>query len=94
VRLKLDDYSVKAAVTDSQWESEDGASAAANRYQLRISGGAVQVNLDSEAKAVEAIKADAPAESSGDSTSVLEILLDGVESRVRSSSARGDRIDT
>ncbi len=24
VRLKLDDYSVKAAVTDSQWESEDG----------------------------------------------------------------------
>jgi TetR/AcrR family tetracycline transcriptional repressor len=94
VRLKLDGYSVKAAVTDSQWESEDGASAAANRYQLRISGGAVQVNLDSEAKAVEAIKADAPAESSGDSTSVLEILLDGVESRVRSSSARGDRIDT
>jgi len=84
VRLKLDDYSVKAAVTDSQWESEEGAATARDRYQLRISGGAVQVTLDSEAKAVEALVAEVPAEATREPASALEILLDGVEHRVRS----------
>jgi AcrR family transcriptional regulator len=82
VRLKLDDYSVKAAVTDSQWESEEGAAAARDRYQLRISGGAVQVTLDSEAKTVEAFVAEVPAEATRERASALEILLDGVEARV------------
>ena len=84
VRLKLDDYAVKAAVTDSKWESEKGASVATDRYQLRISGGAVQVMLDSEAKAVDAVIAAVPVESIGEPVSALEILLDGVESRVNS----------
>jgi hypothetical protein len=88
VRLKLDDYSVKATVMDSLWESEHGASVAANRYQLRISGGAVQVNLDSAAKEVAAVKPEAPAETAGEAVSALDILLDGVESRVRSRSVR------
>jgi TetR/AcrR family tetracycline transcriptional repressor len=83
VRIKLDDYSVKASVTDSQWESEVGASVAPDRYQLAIKGGAVQVTLDSEAKAVPAVKAEVPVETSGEQVSALEILLDGVESRVR-----------
>ncbi len=83
VRLKLDDYSVKAAVTDSQWESEEGAAAARDRYQLRISGGAVQVTLDSEAKTVETLVAEIPVETSREPASALEILLDGVESRVK-----------
>jgi TetR/AcrR family tetracycline transcriptional repressor len=83
VRLKLDDYSVKAAVTDSQWESEEGAAAARDRYQLRISGGAVQVTLDSEAKTVETLVAEAPADATREAASALEILLDGVETRVR-----------
>ena len=83
VRLKLDDYSVKATVMDSQWESQDGASVAPDRYQLKISGGAVQVTLDSEAKAVPAVKAEVPLETSGEPVSALEILLDGVESRLR-----------
>lgn len=82
VRLKLDDYSVRATVTDSQWESEDGAAAARDRYQLRISSGAVQVTLDSETKAVETVVAEAPVEATGVPVSALEILLDGVESRV------------
>jgi AcrR family transcriptional regulator len=82
VRLKLDDYSVKAAVTDSHWESEEGAAAASDRYQLRISGGAVQVTLDSEAKTVEAFVAEVPAEATREPASALEILLDGVEARV------------
>jgi len=82
VRLKLDDYSVKAVVTDSRWESEEGAAAAADRYQLRISGGAVQVTLDSEAKTVETLVAEVPAEATREAASALEILLDGVETRV------------
>ncbi len=84
VRVKLDDYSVKAAVMDSQWESVAGASASPDRYQLRISGGAVQVNLDSETKSVEPVEAEAPAVASGEPAGALEILLDGVEARVNS----------
>jgi len=88
VRVKLDDYAVKAAVTDSRWESEDGASVAADRYQLRISGGAVQVTLDSETKTVDPIIAAAPVEANAERVSALEILLDGVERRVRRSSEK------
>jgi len=88
VRVKLDDYAVKAAVTDSRWESEDGASVAADRYQLRISGGAVQVTLDSEMKTVDPIIPAAPVEANAERVSALEILLDGVERRVRRSSEK------
>jgi AcrR family transcriptional regulator len=86
VRIKLDDYSVKAAVTDSQWESEDGAAVAPDRYQLRISGGAVQVNLDAEAKSVKPVEVDVPSVPAGKPASALEILLDGVANRVRARS--------
>jgi len=88
VRLKLDDYAVKATVTDSRWESEEGAAAALDRYQLRINSGAVQVTLDSEAKAVEAVVAEAPVEATREPASALAILLDGVENRVRSRQTR------
>jgi TetR/AcrR family transcriptional regulator, tetracycline repressor protein len=84
LRVKLDDYAVKAAVSDSQWESEQGASVAADRYHLSIKGGAVQVTLDSEAKAVDPVLAFAVTETIGESVSALEILLDGVERRVSS----------
>src|SRR5712691_9388862 len=62
LRVKLDGYAVKAAVTDSRWESEVGASAAPDRYQLRISGGAVHVTLDSETKTVDPVTAEVPME--------------------------------
>jgi TetR/AcrR family tetracycline transcriptional repressor len=86
VRIKLDDYSVKAAVLDSQWESTEGAATAPDRYQLRISGGAVQVSLDAVAPdpPVPPTQADRPSASDGEPASALEILLDGVEARVRS----------
>ncbi len=84
VRVKLDDYSVKAAVMDSQWESEDGASASPDRYQLRISGGAVQVSLDADSKSVSTIEAQPPSEPPADASSALDILLDGVDERVKS----------
>ncbi len=83
LRVKLDDYAVKAAVADSSWESEEGASVAPDRYQLRISGGAVQVTLDSETKTVDPVVAQVPVEALGESVSALDILLDGVERRVR-----------
>jgi AcrR family transcriptional regulator len=82
VRIKLDDYSVRATVTDSMWESEEGAGAASDRYQLRINSGAVQVTLDSEVKAVEAVVAEAPVKAAEEPVSAIAILLDGVETRV------------
>ncbi len=84
LRVKLDDYAVNATVADSHWESVQGASEAPDRYQLRINSGAVQITLDSKAKAVDPVIAEVPVESIGEQVSALEILLDGVERRVRS----------
>jgi TetR/AcrR family transcriptional regulator, tetracycline repressor protein len=84
LRVKLDDYAVNATVADSHWESVQGASEAPDRYQLRINSGAVQVTLDSKAKAVDPVIAEVPVESIGEPVSALEILLDGVERRVTS----------
>ena len=86
VRVRLDEYSIKAAVLDSQWESGEGASKAPDRYQLRISGGAVQVSLDAGAPGAPATPAQSEeaAESHGQPASALDILLDGVHARVRS----------
>jgi AcrR family transcriptional regulator len=84
LRVKLDDYAVNATVADSNWESVQGASEAPDRYQLRINSGAVQITLDSKAKAVDPVIAEVTVESIGEPVSALEILLDGVESRVRS----------
>jgi AcrR family transcriptional regulator len=85
VRLRLDQLSMKAVVTDMQWESEDGASMAADRYQVRISGGAVQVDLDAHAPATEdlPVPPTAAGRPAAESRSALDILLDGVESRMR-----------
>jgi TetR/AcrR family tetracycline transcriptional repressor len=83
LRVKLDDYAVNATVADSHWESVQGASEAPDRYQLRINSGAVQVTLDSKAKAIDPVIAEVPVESVGEPVSALEILLDGVERRVR-----------
>ena len=83
VRLKLDEYSVKAAVLDSQWESEKDAMAAPDRYQVRIQGGAVNVTLDATAKTVKPVVVAARPAAAGEAVSALEILLDGVEANVR-----------
>jgi len=88
VRLRLDELSIKAVVSDLQWESEEGASVSANRYQLRISGGAVQVHLDAYTPSMDGVGAGHVAEEQrvGEPESALEILLDGVEKRVSSRS--------
>jgi hypothetical protein len=82
LRLKLDAFSVKAATSDLHWESA-GASAAANRYELRVNGGAVQVSLDETATDEPAPRVEPPPSVGGEASSALEILLDGVEARVR-----------
>ena len=83
VRLKLDDYSTKAVIADERWESA-GAAGAADRYELRLhSGVVVQVTLDEKAPPQPQLNAEPENIPAGRSASALEILLDGVESRVR-----------
>ncbi len=87
VRVKLDDFSTNAVVTDLHWSSED-AEVSPDRYELRISGGAVQVSLDSETKEVPRpdTRPEPSSAGAGEPVPALEILLDGVESRVKSRS--------
>jgi hypothetical protein len=66
-----------------RWESE-GASTAADRYELRINSGVVQLTLDQTASVQPPPSVEADRPSIGQPASALEILLDGVESRVRS----------
>jgi hypothetical protein len=84
VRLKLDDYSISAVINDVHWESE-GASKAADRYELRINSGVVQLTLDTRPSSTPAPIAPPAAEPrpAAQPVSALEMLLDGVEARVR-----------
>ena len=84
VKLKLDEYSTRVAVFDVHWQT-DGASAARDRYELDVSSGVVDFKLDTYTPRSQPIVAT-PAEprAAGKPASALEILLDGVEARVRS----------
>jgi TetR/AcrR family tetracycline transcriptional repressor len=83
LRLKLDDHSIPAVISDVRWES-DGASSAADRYELRINSGVVQLTLDQTATPQPAPHVEPAHPPVGERVTALEILLDGVESRVRS----------
>jgi hypothetical protein len=87
VRVKLDAFTVKAVITDIHWESE-GASTSPDRYELRISGGAVNVTLDEKATPQLPPRPEPTQPSIGEAASALDILLDGVESRVTSRQGR------
>ena len=84
VRLKLDDYSSRAVITDMRWESE-GASGASDRYELRINSGVVQLTLDTGVSSRPSPTAPPAPEPTATTqpVSALEILLDGVEARQR-----------
>jgi hypothetical protein len=82
LRLKLDDYSIPAVISDVRWESE-GASSAVDRYELRINSGVVQLTLDQTATPQPAPDLELARPPVREPVSALEILLDGVESRVR-----------
>jgi hypothetical protein len=84
VKLKLDDFATKVAVLDVHWQSE-GAATATDRYELDVSSGVVNFELDTYAPKIERVD-PAPSEpqQEGKSASALEILLDGVEARLKS----------
>jgi hypothetical protein len=84
VRLKLDGYSTKAAISDARWESE-GAAGAADRYELRINSGVVQLSLDTAASNTPSPAPPPTVETRPDTEprSALDILLDGVQSRLK-----------
>jgi TetR/AcrR family transcriptional regulator, tetracycline repressor protein len=82
-RIKLDSFSATALTSDLHWESP-GASGSADRYELRINGGAVQVSLDDKATLSSAPGVEPERPAAGESASALDILLDGVEKRVNS----------
>ena len=84
VRLKLDGYSTKAAISDARWESE-GAAGAADRYELRINSGVVQLTLDTAVSNTPSPATPPTVETRPDSEprSALDILLDGVQSRLK-----------
>jgi hypothetical protein len=84
VRLKLDDYSSRAVITDLRWVSE-GASGATDRYEIRVNSGVVQLTLDTAVSDTESTIAPPAIEPSSTTkpSSALEILLDGVEKHVR-----------
>ncbi len=84
VKLRLDNYATKVAVFDVHWQT-DGASAARDRYELDVSSGVVDFKLDAYTPNVERIEPP-PVEprEAGKPASAFEILLDGVEARVKS----------
>lgn len=84
VRLKLDDYSSRAVILDTRWVSQ-GAEGATDRFEMRVNSGVVQLTLDTAVSSTQPPMAPGAAEpaSTGQFALALEMLLDGVEARVR-----------
>ena len=84
VKARLDGDAIKVTMSDLEWQSE-GASRARDRYEVRVSGGAVKVTLDTYEpnRTRPRMLPAAAAKADGEPASALEILLDGVEARVR-----------
>lgn len=85
-KLKLDDYSTKVAVLDVHWQS-DGALGARDRYELEVSSGVVDFRLDAYTPRTSAPDTSAATPAAprpkGTPASALDILLDGIEARVK-----------
>ena len=85
LRLRLDGASILANLADDRWTSGDPA--AADRYELRVNSGTVDVLLDQRApagppaSATAVVHVTAPAPPV-DSRTAVELLLDGIEVRV------------
>jgi len=86
VNFRLDDMSSKVAVFDVHWQSKD-ALGAPHRYELDVSSGVFDLRLDVYTPKVRPPdESPAPEQAKGKPVSALEILLDGIEARVRSRS--------
>lgn len=82
LKLKLDQFASKVAVFDVHWQSE-GAAGAPDRYDVDVSSGVVKFELDTYTPRVERSEAShEEPEQHGKPASALDILLDGVESRI------------
>jgi AcrR family transcriptional regulator len=81
VQVRLDGFSTNATVFDTRWESEN-ASSSRDRFELRVSSGAVRVQLDEYTLKETAPPATATPEARGAQATALDILLDGVQARV------------
>ncbi len=83
VKARLDDFSTKVAVFDVRWESPDAAGAQ-DRYAIDVSSGVVDFKLDTYRpkgdKRVEPVQAPP---SPATPATALDVLLDGVEARVK-----------
>jgi AcrR family transcriptional regulator len=86
VKLRLDNFSTKVAVFDVHWNSE-GALGAPDRYELDVSSGAVDFKLDTYTPKVARVDAaKAQPKPTGKPVSALDVLLDGVEARIKARS--------
>lgn len=86
VRLRLDADSTLASMGDSTWASGDAAMAAADRYELRVNSGTVDVALDQRAPigppASSGTAAGAGPAKPADPGPAIALLLDGIEARL------------
>lgn len=91
IRVRLDARSILMAATETHWES-GGGTASSDRFEILISGGAVQVSLDDDAPTGPASSLD-DGQGSGSvvvdswprALLALDVLLDGVERSVAGS---------
>jgi len=81
VQVKLDDFATRATVFDTHWETP-GASTAQDRFEIRVNGGAVKVELDAYGLQAAPVSAPTVAADAEDAVGALAILLDGVEARI------------
>ena len=83
-KVRLDDFSTRVTVSDVHWQST-GAHESRDRYELGVSSGVVDFNLDTYTpKSQPAAAAPASAPIKSKPASGLDFLLDGVEARMKS----------
>ncbi|MGH7877546.1 MAG: hypothetical protein ACRENM_07730, partial [Candidatus Dormibacteraceae bacterium] len=87
-KLQLDEFNLRTIAADAHWETS-GAGRSRDRYDIRISSGVVKVSIDMRA----ALDSPAPGAPPGlrpevDLRTGLELVLDGIESRLKALSER------
>jgi len=87
IKLKLDERAIKTVLGDMTWDTP-GAAGSANRYDLTVYGGCMNITLDATASA-EPAPAPPPVDGAANLVAadpvetVVSVLLDGVEHRLR-----------
>ena len=87
VQVRLDDFSTRATVSDTHWETPN-ASTAVDRFEIRVNSGAVKFELDSYALEPAPPRTAAAISGPTDTVGALALLLDGVEARLAAARPR------